>query len=739
MFWLITHSIYRLRVHGREHIPPTGPVLLVCNHVSFIDWMLVWVACPRPVRFLASASHNRNPILAVVLRMVRVISIDDLGGGPRALAASLRQSAKVLDAGEVLCVFAEGQLTRNGNMLPFHRGFERIAKLTKAESVVIIPSYLARIWGSIFSYHGGRAFWKWPRQLPFPVGVGFGKPLPATTSAAQTRQAVQEVSADMAIAESYQLRPPHRQFVRMAARYPLAQAVIDNSTGEERILNYGKLYAGSVCLRGWLQDKLGDSPYVGVWLPTSLGGALTNIALGMLGKISVNLNYTAGESAIASSVRQTGLKVVITSKKFVHRMRFPIGEQVQCIYLEDSLRVITRWQRLRSYLAAILLPGWMLDRWVLGLHRHQITDLATVIFSSGSTAEPKGILLSHRNLAANLESLVSAIDLQKSDRLFGTLPFFHCFGYTLTVWGHLQVGASVVYWPDPRQAREVGENASKYQPTIMISTATFLRFYIKRCEADAFRSLRILACGAEKLPPAVAEEFANKFGLWPVEGYGTTELTPVVAVNVPDREVNGLKQVGNKIGTIGQPIPGVAAQIRDPETEEPLPIGSEGLLWIKGPNVMEGYLHQPEKTAEVVRDGWYNTGDMGFIDADGFITLTGRLSRFAKVGGEMVPLEKVEEEFHAALETTDRVLALASVPDEKRGERIVVLHLALSKSPRELAQQLSERGLPNLWIPSERDYFPIDEMPVLGSGKLDIKEVQRQAKEIGQAPASSQV
>jgi acyl-[acyl-carrier-protein]-phospholipid O-acyltransferase/long-chain-fatty-acid--[acyl-carrier-protein] ligase len=299
------------------------------------------------------------------------------------------------------------------------------------------------------------------------------------------------------------------------------------------------------------------------------------------------------------------------------------------------------------------------------------------------------------------------------------------------LWAPLQVAASAVYYPDPRQAKEIGELCRKHECSIFLTTPTFLRFCLRRSEAGDFSSVRILMCGAEKLPQSLAQEFKAKFGVQPLEGYGCTELSPAAAANIPDREINGVKQILNKPGTIGQPLPGVAARIAHPETLETLPTGQEGLLLIYGANVMKGYLGREDLTKEVIKDGWYITGDMGFIDEDGFITLTGRLSRFAKIGGEMVPLERIEEELHTILATNDRVCAVTCVPDEKRGERLTVLFTPHeSIDPHGLKEKLSKRGLPNLWIPDERDYYQVPELPILGSGKVNLQKLKSLALEL---------
>ena len=343
------------------------------------------------------------------------------------------------------------------------------------------------------------------------------------------------------------------------------------------------------------------------------------------------------------------------------------------------------------------------------------------------------MILTHRNVATNSDSSIRTIGIERTDRLFGVLPFFHSFGYTVCLWAPLGAACTAVYYPDPRSAKEVGELARTHRATLMLSTATFLRFYIRRCNADDFRTVRILICGAEKLPVKLQDEFRAKFDLLPLEGYGCTELSPVVSTNLPDVALSGEVEERNHRGTVGRPIFGVCVRVfTTDEARTPLPVGEEGVLCVKGPNVMAGYLNQPEKTAEAVRDGWYNTGDVGRVEPDGFVRITGRVSRFAKIAGEMVPLERLDEELHDVLGSMgERVLAVAAVPDERRGERVVVLHLpgVCDRLPEAL-DGLARRGLPNLWVPDRRDCHPVDAMPVLGSGKLDLKKLGDLAKEL---------
>jgi len=714
--WICCHTIYRLRVIGRSNIPAGGPALLVCNHVTYFDWLFLLAAQKRFIHFVIFAGWTRKLGLRHLLKWAGVIPIDR-GGGPRSIVQSLRQAADALARGEVVCIFAEGRFTRTGFLLPFHRGFEQIVKHCPAP---IIPVCLEHIWGSIFSYWGSKLIWKWPLELPYPVTVAFGEPMPATAQAADVRQAVQKLSADCAIERSAYKRPVHRQFVRLASRHPFRPCIIDPLLGKQGTLSYGKVLVGAICLSRRLRSMLDqDRPMVGIWLPPGAPAALANIALAFLGKVAVNLNYTSSPAVVQSAARQCNLRHILTSRRFTQRVALDAGEGVEQLFLEEITAGISTWQKIRAFLNVLLLPRIALERWVLGLRRHQPDDPATVIFSSGSTGDPKGVVLSHRNLAANAESIIQTIDPRPQDRVLGILPFFHSFGYTVTLWLPLQVGASMVFHADPRQSREIGKLCRQHRCTIFLATPTFLRLCMKRCEPGDFASLRFLWCGAEKLPPGLAKEFLQTFQIGPLEGYGCTELSPAAVGNVPDKDLDGFRQIGNKQGTIGQPLPGVAARIVDPDSFAPVPVGREGLLLIYGANVMAGYLNRPEATRDAIRDGWYVTGDIARMDDDGFITITDRLSRFSKIGGEMVPHQKIEDELHTLLGASERVCVVTAVPDETKGERLIVLHVGMEVA--QIWPRLNGLGLPNLWVPRQRDFFQIPELPILGTGKLDLK------------------
>jgi len=734
VYWLIAHTAHRFNVYHADRIPKTGPCLIASNHVTYFDWVLLWAASPRPVTFVLASKFYKNPVLRFLLSFARhrTIRIDAASGRPHAVLEALNVVVRALDEGRVVVIYPEGTLSRNGQMLPFGRGIEHILKRTKSP-VPVVPVHLYNLYGTLLSWDKGKILYKWPKSFRRRVAVYFGKPLPPTTPVGDIRLAVQECEADAAIAQSDYLLPPDRQFIRNASRFHklFKPAVTDVSTGTERTLTWGKLLVGVWGLVGWLKGVLGPETNVGVWLPTGLGSALTNYGLAMRGKVVVNLNYTTGPDALLSAVQQAEIRTVITAKRFVSRIPLNLPPEIRVLYLEDALAAIPGWEKTLKFLCVVVFPGWFLEK-VLIRSKSRMDDLLTILFSSGSTGEPKGVMLSNRNIAGNVDGFAKALNIQPGDKLLSTLPFFHTFGFTVGLWAPAAAPIDAVFFPDPRSAKEIGELCKKTGCTVMLGTATFARFYLRRAEKDDFKTVRFFICGAEKLPVKLAQEFQEKFGILPLEGYGCTELSPVVSANLHDVFLSGLKQRANNLGTVGQPIPGVVARTFDPETFAPLPQGSEGLIGAKGPNVMIGYLHHPEKTALSVRDGWYITGDIGVIEADGFIRITGRVSRFAKIAGEMVPLERLDEEMHDVLASGgERVLAVAAVPDEKRGERVIVLHLAEIKDRlAEVFVQLRSRGIPNLWIPDLRDCYIVETFPVLGSGKLDLRAVGLLAKQV---------
>ena len=401
---------------------------------------------------------------------------------------------------------------------------------------------------------------------------------------------------------------------------------------------------------------------------------------------------------------------------------FPVPAQT--VFLEDILAGVTVREKLVALLKARFLPARFLVP-----HAGGPDDTAAVIFSSGSTGEPKGIMLTHHNILSNVESFLMVFPFSRNDRMCAVLPFFHSFGFTCTLWTPLLHGFPVLYHPNPIDGGKIAEIVREHRLTVLLSTPTFLLAYIRKAKPEDFRTLRAVMVGAEKLTARVADAFEKRFGIRPLEGYGTTELSPVAALNVPDAETGGVSQVGTKEGSTGHPIPGVAMKVVSPDDGKELPEGQEGALMVKGPNVMAGYLGKKDKTTEVIRDGWYDTGDIARIDEDGFVFILDRISRYSKIGGEMVPHLAVEEKYLDMLSADGRALAVSAAPDERKGEQLVVFHTPEAGEAENLHHIITESDLPNLWKPRKDNYCRVDSLPTLGSGKLDLKRLRAMARE----------
>ncbi len=719
--WFLGNTLYRLRIINRHHVPEQGGGLLVSNHSSFLDALVVLAAIDRPVRFLMYQPIYEVPWIKPLAKMMGAIPVMP-GGGPREVVNSLRTATEAIRNGDLVCIFAEGQITRTGQMLPFRRGFEKIMKGLDAP---IIPVFIDQVWGSVFSFAGGRFFWKWPRRFPFPITIGFGGPMPSTTSAYELRQSIQQVGTEAYATRKMRAELLHRAFIQQARRHPRMLCVADGRSGA---LPYWKTLAGAIVLAQKLKPLLGPEEMVGVLLPQSVGGALVNIALPLMGKVPVNLNYTGSNDALMAAARQCGMKQIVTARAFLEQV--PVQPPGETLFVDDILPTVTPRDRIKALLIGLFMPVKRIER-MLGAPANRTRDeLATVIFSSGSEGEPKGIMLTHFNVMSNIEAAIQVFPHKKGDVIVGMLPFFHSFGYTGTLWVVLTQKLSGVYHPNPLDARAIGELIQKYKGKILFSTSTFLHGFIRRCSAAQLSTLEHIVTGAEKLSPRVRDAFKEKFGAEPLEGYGTTECAPIVSLNLPDFRAPGLYQRGLKRGSIGHPLPGISVKIIDPDTREILQNGDAGLLLVKGPNVMKGYLGNPDKTAEVLRDGWYETGDMATIDEDGFITITDRLSRFSKIGGEMISHTIVEESLLKLLDESERVLAVAGVPDEHKGERLVVLHTMSDDRFDELLGKLDETGLPNLWVPKAKAFYKVDAIPLLGTGKMDLKAVKTLARQL---------
>ena len=721
LLWLFSRSCYRATVLGPDNVPAKGGALLVSNHLSFVDMVLILASTRRFVRFLLPTDTCAVWWLKPFLRYLRVIPLPP-ESQPRELRGALDEARDAIRQGEVVGIFPEDNISRIGVMLPFRGELERIMEGVEAP---LIPVCLDGVWGSIFSYQGGRFFWKMPRRLPLPVTISFGRALPCSARAFEVRSVIQELNTEAWPHRRKRMKPLHRAFVQRARQCPFRFAMSDARVPR---LSFGGALMKAVYLTRRLRSHWAGQKMVGILLPPSVGGALVNFAALLLGKVPVNLNYTLSEEALASCVRQCKLKTIVTSQAFLDRVKVKIS--CHTLLLEEVAARPRLGEKILALGLAWLAPAGALERAVGREQPGSLDDVATVIFSSGSTGEPKGVMLTHYNIASNAEQLGQLLDFGPRDRFLGILPFFHSFGFTATLTAPAVMGIGVAFHANPLDAKPIGELVRRHALTYLMATPTFLQIYLRSCEAADFGSLRAVMASAEKLPDWLANAFEEKFGLRPMEGYGCTECAPVVTCSTHEFRATGFRQKGSRRGSVGRPLPGVSLRIVAPDSGLPMPLGQPGLLLVRGPNVMRGYLGQPEKTAEVLRDGWYVTGDIAALDEDGFLQITDRLSRFSKIGGEMVPHVKVEEKLHEALGTTEITFAVCGVPDPKKGERLVVLHTLSAERVAVLLKKLPQLGLPNLWIPRPNQFFHVDMLPLLATGKRDLRSLRETANRL---------
>lgn len=719
----ILTTVYRLRLRGLENVPEKGAVLLLPNHVTWLDVLLISYAVRRPVRFLMFKPYRDHPLLNWFVKGFEPIPL--VPGDAKQVEWALAEAQRALAAGDAVAVFPEGSFTYDGTMKRFKRGLETIARGTSAPVVAV---HLDGFWGSIFSQKEGTSLWKSLRRLGRVLTLRFGAPLEHPT-VDTVRDAVEQLGA-MSMAERVRTerRPLGRAFIDAAFEHWTAKAVSD-STG--RTLTYGKLLTASSFLAAELAPGLKDAQNVGVLLPPSVGGALANVALALLGKTSVNLNYTAAIDSVRHAARLSGVTSVITSRRFVEELQKRTGRRYdipgEWVYLEDVLAGASKWKQAITYISLRVMGRKLATQRLLGGARTEMDDDATIIFTSGSTAEPKGVRLSHLNVQANITMMEELFSFRPTEVMLGVLPFFHSFGFTETLWLPLLNGVHAVYHANPFEAEAIDGLSRRFKPSLLLSTPTFLRRYTAAVSEQAFKALRIVVAGAEKLHTRDADGFEEKFGIRPLEGYGATETSPVSAVGVPDsyrirKGETVLVQEGHRDGSVGKPPPGVAIRIVDPETGGFLPSGEAGHVLIRGPHVTPGYYGDAPRSAAVLKDGWYHTGDIGLRDRDGFLYITGRISRFSKIAGELVSHDLVEEKLQEASGKPERAFTVAGVPDAGLGEKLIVLHTDFGMTPEQLLAKVGD-SLSKIATPRAVNFFRVAEFPMLGSGKLDLKAV----------------
>ncbi len=706
-----------LELHGEAKIP-SGGILVIPNRLAFQDLLhLEKLLTGRKLVYLIDRRLDYDPLLQAHLEKEDTHGLE-FTADENSLAIFKKEIHEALAEGSVV-IFIPGQAhTRPGQVLSIP---SEILKFLTSAGAPILPLFVDHPEDTALSTER--------RDEIERIVLSFGDPLQreAANLANYTENLL--IAAETA----YAARPILKshlawEILKGLKKNSRSAEIIDGNDGGH--LRFDKLLAAAIVLSKVIRQET-QQKRVGIILPPGKGGLLANLATLLAGKVPVNLNFTAGEKAIQSCIAQAGLDKFITADPFVRKMSsFTWPPNKQLVLLDRVLPPLKTRIGLWLVLSKILSPSLLAS--VLKVPKKGGAEEAVLLFTSGSSGDPKGVVLSHRNLLANVNQFGSRIDLHASDKILGCLPLFHSFGCTVTMWYPMIEGVTVVTYPSPLEVAKLTELIEEHSINLLLATPTFLRGYLRKATKEQFASLKLVITGAEKLPKKVAEAFEERFGKPVLEGYGLTETSPVTNVNLPDAAKpagsRGPVLPNHRFGSVGLFIPGVAVRITDPDTNEPLPLHQSGMIWLRGSNIFEGYLGQPEKTASVMKNGWFKTGDLGRVDEDGFLHIEGRLSRFSKIGGEMVPHETVEDLINKAVGSGDdvRQIAIVGVPDEAKGEALVLLSSNPDIDLQALRSKLTEEGIPALWIPKK--IVDVPEIPILASGKLDIKGCETAAR-----------
>lgn len=715
---MILKQRYRVSVTGFENLPKQGGALLLGNHISWVDWAMVQIACPRPVRFVMLRSIYETWYLKPFMKFFGAIPIS--AGSSREALENINQCLK---NGEVVCLFPEGAISRTGHLGEFKGGYE---KTIEGVTGSIVPFYLRGLWGSKLSRSdSGKLRDNTAEGFKRNIIIAFGSPLPMDTKTHELKQKVFELSISAWEEHIQTLDPLPLAWLKQAKKRLRNVSLID-PTG--KTYRNADVIAGTTVFARAIRD-ISPEQNVGLLLPSSPAGVMANMAVMLNGQTAVNLNFTTGHSAVQAGISNANIRTVYTSSRFAKKLVTKginlelMLQGVKVIYLEDLQSQIPRYRMLAKLIGAYLLPANIIFR--LNGQSISTDSPAQILFSSGSEGTPKGIVLSHKNLMGNIKQISDVLNTQENDVMVASLPLFHSFGLTVNSLLPMVEGLPALCQPDPTDVLNIAKNIARYKATILCGTATFLRLYTRnrRVQPLMLDSLRVIVAGAEKLSSDVRDAFELKFKKTIYEGYGATETTPVASVNVPDAidPITWKEQVGQKPGSVGLPLPGTCFRIVDPQTYTPLALGEDGLILISGGQVMTGYLNDEEKTRKAIIElegrRWYITGDKGHLDQDGFLTIVDRYSRFAKIGGEMVSLSLVEETIQRIAGIDSAELAATNVKDEKKGERIILVLTNPNHDGTTIKQNLINAGVNALLVPS--DIINVTELPKLGSGKID--------------------
>ena len=705
----------KLHIVTQSTITKNQGTLLIANKISRLDLLLISMLTSRKIYFITDKEKYFSHFL------FSIIPINDH-----------KKCQQLLSEGNIVCLFPEQSMTKNGIIGKFEYDYRDYLPSENANNIEINLVYIARMWESVFSnlyINERRTFSKLIQHCIFhEASIAVKKLTESNLSAFAVRLKMSELSASVELKPCKRERVLYHQFARRARLLPFQKPLIDASSGK-KYSNF-TVYSKALALSNYIKELCSDDEkYVGVLLPNTPASAIIILAVMFANKVPAVLNFTVSPETQQRSITNANIKHILTSKQFL--LKAKIAEMPEMVLLEKIGAEISKSQALFSTLKGYLLPlKYFLKSHGLKDYKDLHSD-GILLFSSGSTAEPKGVRLSHHNLNANLKSFIAVANFSHKDGIVGNLPLFHSFGMNVCFWVPLSTGVKVAYIANPLDAEAIANSIYKYQLTVITATPTFMQSYMRKMTAEKVVSLRLIITGAERLRDEITARFEkiSNNTTTIIEGYGCTELSPIVAINFAKDITNLGKKVGKK-HSIGVAMPGISAKIVNPETLEDAPANTEGLIMIKSDTVMKGYLNNPELTAEVMVNGYYNTRDIGEMNEDGYITITGRLSRFSKIAGEMVPHESIEQQIYKIIDNDDTKIVVTGAKDKNKGERIIVFHTnEMVIDPQKIIRDLREKKMPNLWIPRAENFIAIKEIPLLGTGKLDLGKISKLAKQ----------
>ncbi len=700
---------YKVFLYGKWNFDQQNDFIMIGNNSGLFGAMVLSLITGMKLRFVFERQYFDSLKLKFLWKILgyRAFGADD---SPEKKIKLMTTLGKDVGLGKKICFLSGCGIVPDDNVESFVKAFH---KFSRREVLKIMPIFIG----------GTKSDSRFYFNVMIPdigntnkvISVNFAKVHSFENDLWKLRRSISQMMSNY-YEDLKKFRRPLIEYFIKAARKHIVKECIRDKTGKK--LNYKQTLAAVIIAADKLKKYVGEHRYVGILLPPSVAGVISNFAMNLLGKIVVNLNYSTGDGDWQFAANKTGIEKIITSRLFLKRINFAPDDQ-RFIFIEDFVKNLTRYEKLRGWFKANFLPIKTLS----GTKDFNSDSTAAILFTSGSSGDPKGVVLSHHNIISNIEQMTKIFKIYDTDKLCGVLPFFHSFGYTVSLWLAMLTGVGTYYVTNPLDSSEVANAVEDHKATILFGTPTFLKTYSHRIESQKFTSLQRVIAGAEKLKPNIAIDFKDKFGVEPREGYGTTELSPVVSVN-PDN--NFAIGKGNKIGSVGFVLPGTSVKIIDLETGNECEPGDQGKIFLTGPSVMRGYFDEENLTKSVFVEGWYDTGDIGHLDEDRYLTVSDRLSRFSKIGGEMVSHSKVENVVNDKIGNGDQIIAVTGIPDENKGEQLVVI-CNDSVDIDEVKNVINNSNLGNIYKPKGENYFKVDQLPFLGSGKLDLVMLKQMA------------